>query len=136
MNPNWSAIVAWIAFGVAIITPAVTTYLNNRFQLKMRKLEFAFQKQNDYYEKQRSCIENFLSFASKQIETNYQSERIEFLKCYHELLLYLPSKDWEKVKSLYHLITKGNKEQSIKLLYEVTEILAARLKESLQKLPI
>lgn len=135
MAIDWNATVAWIAFGVAVITPVVTTFLNNRFQLKLKKMEQNFSKQSTYYEKQRLCIETFLTFASKQIETNYESERIEFCKCFHELLLYLPKEDWDQAKELYDSIIKRDKD-SVQRLYAVTEILASRLQESSQKFPI
>lgn len=135
MTIDWNATVAWIAFGVAVITPAVTTYLNNRFQLKLKKMEQNYSKQSSYYEKQRICIESFLSLASKQIETDYESERIEFRKCFHELLLYLPKEDWEQVKDLYESIESRNKNSNQKL-YDATEILALRLQESSQKFPL
>ena len=135
MTIDWNATVAWIAFGVAVITPAVTTYLNNRFQLKLKKMEQNYSKQSSYYEKQRVCIESFLSLASKQIETDYESERIEFCKCFHELLLYLPKEDWEQVKDLYESIESRNKNSNQKL-YDATEILALRLQESSQKFPL
>jgi len=135
MMIDWNATVAWVAFGVAVITPAITTFLNNRFQLKLRKLEQSFSKQSIYYEKQKTCVESFLIFASKQIETDYQSERIEFCKCFHELLVYIPKEDWPRVKNLYDSITQRNK-QAKQQLYDVTEILALRLQESSQKFPI
>ena len=135
MTIDWNATVAWIAFGVAVITPAVTTYLNNRFQLKLKKMEQNYSKQSSYYEKQRICIESFLSLASKQIETDYESERIEFCKCFHELLLYLPKEDWEQVKDLYESIESRNKNSNQKL-YDATEILALRLQESSHKFPL
>lgn len=135
MDIDWNASVAWIAFGVAVLTPAVTTFLNNQFQLKLKKMELKFSKQSEFYEKQRSCIEHFLTFASKQIETNYETERIEFCKCYHELLLYLPKQDWNKIKTLYVAITK-RKSESVDQLYDVTQILALRLQELSQEFPI
>lgn len=98
-------------------------------------MEQNYSKQSSYYEKQRICIESFLSLASKQIETDYESERIEFCKCFHELLLYLPKEDWEQVKDLYESIESRNKNSNQKL-YDATEILALRLQESSQKFPL
>lgn len=132
---NWDATAAWIALAVAIIAPSITTLINNRFQLKLKRLELNFSKQSDYYEKQRLCVENFLIYASKQIDTNYESERIEFRKSFHELLLYIPNEDWNSIKELYGLILSKNPTAKEKL-YSVTEILALQLQESSQKFPL
>ena len=35
---DWSAIAAWIALAISIVTPAITTLLTNRHQLKLHKL--------------------------------------------------------------------------------------------------
>lgn len=36
---DWSATAAWIALAISIISPAITTILANRHQLKLRKLD-------------------------------------------------------------------------------------------------
>lgn len=36
---DWSATAAWIALAISIISPAITTILTNRHQLKLRKLD-------------------------------------------------------------------------------------------------
>ena len=36
---DWGAKASWIALIVAIISPAITTYLNNRFQLKAKSID-------------------------------------------------------------------------------------------------
>ena len=36
---DWSATAAWIALAISIISPAITTILTNRHQLKLRELD-------------------------------------------------------------------------------------------------
>lgn len=36
---DWSATAAWIALAISIISPAITTILSNRHQLKLRELD-------------------------------------------------------------------------------------------------
>ena len=102
---DWGSKASWIALIVAIISPAITTYLNNRFQLKAKSIDYEFSKQSEYYQYQKNCYENFIKFASKQIETDYKSERIEFCECFHKMLLYLPKSNWDEAKTLYESIT-------------------------------
>lgn len=105
---DWGAKASWIALIVAIISPAITAYLNNRFQLKAKSIDYEFSKQSEYYQYQKNCYENFIKFASKQIETDYKSERIEFCECFHKMLLYLPKSNWDEAKTLYESITNRN----------------------------
>lgn len=74
---DWGAKASWIALIVAIISPAITTYLNNRFQLKAKSIDYEFSKQSEYYQYQKNCYENFIKFASKHNETDIPiTERI------------------------------------------------------------
>lgn len=73
-----------ITLCVAIICPVLVTILNNFHATHMRKLELKYEKQFSYYRKQQSVFNRFLEFASKQLESNYQSERTEYLRSYHE----------------------------------------------------
>ena len=54
---DWSAKASWIALIVAIISPAITTYLNNHFQLKAKSIDYKFSKQSEYYQYQKNCYE-------------------------------------------------------------------------------
>ena len=124
---DWGAKASWIALIVAIISPAITTYLNNRFQLKAKSIDYEFSKQSEYYQYQKNCYENFIKFASKQIETDYKSERIEFCECFHKMLLYLPKSNWDEAKTLYESITNRNPDALEKLycFTKTTRIVAA-----------
>lgn len=126
---DWGAKASWIALIVAIISPAITTYLNNRFQLKAKSIDYKFSKQSEYYQYQKNCYENFIKFASKQIETDYKSERIEFCECFHKMLLYLPKSNWGEAKTLYESITNRNPD-ALEKLYCFTKTLGAQLQES------
>lgn len=126
---NWNAVASWIALAVAIVTPAVTAYLNNRFQSKMKELDFQYSKQSEYYQYQKTCFENFIKFASKQIESDYKHEKIEFCECFHEMLIYLPKNNWDEAKSLYDSVI-NRKSDSREKLFSFTKTLALQLQES------
>lgn len=132
---DWSAAAAWIALVVAIITPVFTARLNNYFQLEMKKLDYKFSKQTEYYHYQKACFENFIKFASKQIESDYKHEKIDFCECFHEMLIYLPSNNWDEAKSLYDAII-NRKSDAHEKLYLFTQILASQLQESWQQFQV
>lgn len=132
---DWSATAAWIALVVAIAAPVFTTRLNNYFQFKMKELDFKFSKQTEYYQYQKVCFEKFIKFASKQIESDYKSERVEFCECFHEMLIYLPSNSWDEAKSLYDSIV-NRKADAREKLYSFTQILASQLRESWQQFQV
>ncbi len=132
---DWSAVASWIALVVAVATPAITNYLNNLFQSEMKKLDFKFSKQSDYYNCKKSAYENFIKYASKQIESDYKHEKIDLCECFHEMLFYLPNENWEEANSLYKSIIE-RKPESKEKLYKFTKILAEQLKESWKQFPI
>ena len=132
---DWSATAAWIALVVAIAAPVFTARLNNDFQLKMKELDFKFSKKTEYYQYQKVCFEKFIKFASKQIESDYKSERIEFCECFHEMLIYLPGNSWDEAKSLYDSIV-NRKADAREKLYSFTQILALQLQESWQQFQV
>lgn len=132
---DWSATAAWIALIVAIAAPVFTARLNNYFQLKMKELDFKFSKQTEYYQYQKVCFEKFIKFASKQIESDYKSERVEFCECFHEMLIYLPCNSWDEAKPLYDSIV-NRKADAREKLYSFTQILASQLKESWQQFQV
>ena len=132
---DWSATAAWIALVVAIVAPVFTARLNNYFQLKMKEFDFKFSKQAEYYQYQKECFEKFIKYASKQIESDYKSERIDFCECFHEMLIYLPEDRWDEAKTLYDLII-NRKPDAHEKLYSFTKILASQLQESWQEFQV
>lgn len=119
---------------VAIICPVLVTIVNSVHSTHIRKLELKYEKQLSYYQKQQSVFTCFLEFASKQLETNYQSERIEYIRSYHELVLYVPSKYWRQLSSLHESLLNRRNGSSEKLL-AVTQTLGKILQESEQLFP-
>lgn len=118
-----------ITLCVAIICPVLVTILNNFHATHMKKLKLKYENQISYYQKQQSVFNRFLEFASKQLEANYQSERTEYIRSYHELVLYVPSEYWEQLSSLHDSLLNRKNDSSEKLL-AVTQTLGRILQES------
>ena len=120
---------------VAIISPLLCSISNNIHSTKIKKLELSYEKQISYYNKQQSVFSSFLEFTSKQLETDYKTEKIEYIHAYHELLLYTPEKYWNNFESLYNYILKRDKTNATAELSSVTKILGKILRESERALP-
>lgn len=118
-----------ITLCVAIVCPVLVTIINSIHSTQIRKLELKYDKQISYYQKQQSLFNHFLEFASKQLETNYPSEKIEYIRSYHELFLYVPSEYWDQLSSLHDSLLNRKNDSSEKLL-TVTQTLGKILQES------
>ena len=100
-NVDWSATAAWLGIfatlAISIVTPAISTYLNNRFQLRLKESELKYLHQKDLYSKKREIYETFLHEAGKFIQYD------DYINCSiprqyaYQLYLYLPAKHWPLV---------------------------------------
>lgn len=127
---DWQMTISAITLIVAIVSPVLVTIINNFHATKIRKLELRYEKQFSYYNKQQDVFNTFLVFASKQLETNYQSERIEYIRSYHELFLYTPEKYWKDFEELNNSLLLRDKSIAQSNLSSVTKILGKILQES------
>ena len=127
---DWQMTISAITLIVAIVSPVLVTIINNFHATEIRKLELRYEKQFSYYNKQQDVFNTFLEFASKQLETNYQSERIEYIRSYHELFLYTPEKYWKDFEELNNSFLSRDKSIAQSNLSSVTKILGKILQES------
>lgn len=72
---DWSATAAWIALAISIISPAITTILTNRHQLKLRELDIQEKHSSTYNAARASTIEDFISKVGKYISYSSSSAR-------------------------------------------------------------
>lgn len=131
----WSTIISAITLVVAIISPVLVTVLNNLHGTKLKKLELKCEKYISYYQKQETVFSKFIDYASKQLEANYQSERVEYIHCYNELFLYTPEKYWKDFEELNRLIISRSKDGATQKLSSVSKTLGEILQESDQLFP-
>jgi hypothetical protein len=134
-NFDWSYVISGITLVVAIVSPVLVTILNNYHNSKIRKLELDYQKQLSYYQKQEAVFSSFLESASKQINADYQSERVEYMQSYNHLFLYSPEEYWEQFKKLNEAVIKRDKDESTKLLSSTAVSLGKILQESALMFP-
>lgn len=132
---DYSFVISAITLIVAIFSPVLVTVLNNIHSTKIKKIELKYEKQFSYYQKQQDVFNTFLKFASKQIESNYSGKKIEYIRSYHELLLYTPEECWEDFKPLHDAIISRNTTVATSKLSSVTKTLGRILQESDRKFP-
>lgn len=132
---NLSIIIPAITLMVSIVSPVIVALINNVHNSHMKRMELKYEKLSSYYEKQQEVFSNFLSSVSRQIESNYQSQRIEYIRCYNELFLYTPSKYWDEFQKLNELILSRNTSEAKVKLSSVAKTLGKILQISEKQFP-
>lgn len=129
MNIDWNATVAWVAFGVAVITPCVTTYLNNRFQFKLKKLELNHKSNEDSLSEMSSAYTTYLEVTSRiLIENRYVDDLVSYSVAYHKIFLYAQPDLYPLLEELNQKISSKNYDDSSKALFlNITKILSDKL---------
>lgn len=109
---DWSATAAWVTvlltLIVSIVSPVITTFLNHRFQLKMRKLELLEHELDRFYEKKVSTIETFLSAVGKCSAFATNDLVKECGHSFYNIYLYTPVSLWSDIDRMHKLISEGN----------------------------
>lgn len=74
----------------AIISPIATTIINNRYHLKMRRLdsEIELRKENSFYN--REIYENYLKSTFKYLKRHDVDTKHEYSEYYALALIYFP----------------------------------------------
>lgn len=134
-NIDWNTVVPQITLAVAIISPVVVAIVNNAHNSKIRRLELKYEKQTSYFHNQQSIFDNYVLYASKQIEADYQSERTEYMRYYGELFMYVPECYWNELETLHKYIQNRDKQNAKVQLINVTKTLGKTLQESDLKFP-
>ena len=120
MITDWSAAAAWIALIVAIISPVITTVLNNRFQLKLKDRELMVRLKLD-------VIEGYLKAVSDASYATGVPD--DFAKYQGLIFLYAPENTFDKIAKLNRAVEATRfSEETASLLYDVAKSLRAENK--------
>lgn len=74
----------------AVISPMITTFLDHRFQLKMRKLDLEQRRVKDYNLHKREIFENFLRCAGECVMLDTNKNVIEYGDFAFQAYIYAP----------------------------------------------
>lgn len=109
----WSAIISGIALVAAVISPVLTTIINNHFQNKV--------SHRRYYDEHRAeVIENYIRYAGMISRHSQSSEDFRGYGQYcKEVYLYLPESFWPLVDSAHNYITNSKFEEASAVLTQL-----------------
>lgn len=74
----------------AIISPVITTILNNHHQLKLKKLELKAENEKTTYFYKRGIYENYLKYSGRCITLATRENLSEYGETYMLALIYFP----------------------------------------------
>lgn len=119
-NITWAMIIAGIALLTSIISPIITTIINNCHQTKLKKIEFSHSIKVKVYNE-------YIDITSREILISGISE--EYKKIYAKIFLYAPNKLWSSIKLLNDMIINDknsekifcDEEKCLKILIEISK---------------
>lgn len=134
---DWSSTAAWlgifITLSISIITPAVSTYLSNRFQLKLKMLEINYREKERTYDKKVSAYENALRDTGKFLHyTDIDNYSVLGSHLYN-LYLYLPPDHWPTLDELLLNLKNENINAAQQNLVNLSKILSSELSKCSEK---
>lgn len=113
-----SALAAWIALIVAIISPILTAIINNRHQTKMKKIEMSIASK-------LKIIEDYLSSAGQIIYHNGEASTESYSIAIGRIYSASPRSLWEKISLLDEMIYSSNWEDAHTQFLEISQALAS-----------
>lgn len=125
---NWNLAITASALVISVLTPFITTWLNNRHQLKMKKIEILYQQKF-------SAFQSFCSFFQEGIKDENAIAYTQFCSACHTIkMLYPDNKLIEYIDELVVLSTNNKlKDERYRIFNECLKILNEHL-ENLKSL--
>lgn len=128
LNLDLSFTITAIIALCALISPIVTTVLNNRHKLKIRKLELEHEICEHKIEYLRSVYNNYLKSTSKCIAYPDEDSLREYGENYSISFAYFPPSTHELLKAINADITERNFDSANKNLEDLSIFLASLMK--------
>lgn len=132
---DWSATAAWIALVISIvgtfIGPIITAIINNRHQLKLRKLDIKQRSVETYETRRHEAINTFLSEVGDCV--TYSTCGTPGLSCgkaYFNVYKYVPADMWPELDQLYDKLIRRGATDEVQRFQAIAHRLSEILKES------
>ncbi|MBE5984665.1 MAG: hypothetical protein E7248_15380 [Paenibacillaceae bacterium] len=134
---DWSATAAWITLAltlaISIISPVISTYLSNKFQLKIREYEKFDKELEQHYLEKREILQGFISNTGKLLNRRDTDSLKDYGEHFYLVYTYLPKDHWNKIDLLHQHIQSIDYELAQTSLLEISKIIAELLEESDRK---
>ena len=111
----------------AIISPIITTLLNNHHLYKMRKLDDAAQLRKDSYFYKRGIYEDYLRYTSQCLTNPSTVTLKEYGKTYALALIYFPDELQEQLISINNAINNHMCDNALSNLNEIAPIIRKQI---------
>lgn len=98
----------------AIISPILTTIINNLFQLKLKRLESSQKRYEDTVLHKREIFENFLSAFNQVCQLPTNEAIAQYSSSYSLVYIYLPKKVRDDLGTVNLLINNKKFNEAIK----------------------
>lgn len=117
MKIDVTVTVSLVAAISAIIAPVITAVVNNRYQLKMRKIELYEQKRIDVINSYSKSLNAYLNNICGNTE-------YEFAQHKHSIFLYAPKASWKIIEKINNNIDEGKLDDARKLIPDLMKELS------------
>ena len=112
-----SIIISSITALAAILSPQITALINNRHQIKLKKMEM-------YEAKRIEVINSFIAGVSKYLYSPYPDSEQQMGEVISSVFLYAPKSTWSKIDELMTAINADNEKAAKLLLAEIAKDLS------------
>lgn len=118
---DWNASAAWIALGAAIITPAVTSFLNNTHQRKM----YALKRKNDRIDYQNEILMASLSSIGACLANSSRENISNVGEHFYNAYAFLPEEKWPVLNQFIQNIYEDNYDKAYDSCPDIVTLLAS-----------
>ena len=100
---TWAMIISGIALLTSIVSPIITSLINNHYQTKIKEKEFSHSIKVQVFNE-------YIEMTSREILIAGLSE--DYNKVYTKIFLYAPKRLWNDIEKLYNQMVAGKKSNS------------------------
>ena len=120
LNTDFAMIIIAV---MALISPMITTWQNNRFQIKMKKLEMQEKQYENSILHKQEIFEKYVFAAGQAISVDATEYRRVFGQCHAVAFLYAPTDLQKKMSKLYDYLNSRNRADAEPLFEEIVPLI-------------
>ena len=124
---DWNLAISAITLLAAILSPIITTCVNNRHLRQIKQMELNNEKRTKNYYESVDVIRSYLFVVSTFLHGDGNIS--EYEEYSHAIYLYIPSKKWGLIQKMDNAIRKYDKEQIFALYEVITKSLAEEIEQ-------